>query len=191
MRVRTRFAPSPTGLLHIGGLRTALFSWAFAKQHGDVTESPARFDMNKLKWVNQQHIKHTPVATLAKCVLPHPNVERIIELIRPRCTTLTELREGVAPFVQRLRPSLGDLEKHYFPNQHLLSEFASNAPAVWSAACIDKTIRELCEAHSIKIAQLAMPLRLAVCRTTQTPSIGAVLELIGRDETIARLNTTF
>ena len=34
MKVRTRFAPSPTGLLHIGGLRTALFSWAFAKQHG-------------------------------------------------------------------------------------------------------------------------------------------------------------
>ncbi len=34
MRVRTRFAPSPTGFLHIGGARTALFSWAFAKKHG-------------------------------------------------------------------------------------------------------------------------------------------------------------
>ncbi|MDP1766987.1 MAG: glutamate--tRNA ligase [Methylotenera sp.] len=34
MIVRTRFAPSPTGFLHIGGARTALFSWAFAKKHG-------------------------------------------------------------------------------------------------------------------------------------------------------------
>lgn len=34
MTVRTRFAPSPTGFLHIGGARTALFSWAFAKKHG-------------------------------------------------------------------------------------------------------------------------------------------------------------
>ena len=34
MTVRTRFAPSPTGFLHIGGARTALFSWAFAKRHG-------------------------------------------------------------------------------------------------------------------------------------------------------------
>ncbi len=34
MIVRTRFAPSPTGFLHIGGARTALFSWAFAKRHG-------------------------------------------------------------------------------------------------------------------------------------------------------------
>jgi glutamyl-tRNA synthetase len=34
MKVRTRFAPSPTGYLHIGGARTALFSWLFARRHG-------------------------------------------------------------------------------------------------------------------------------------------------------------
>ena len=34
MMVRTRFAPSPTGYLHIGGARTALFSWAYARKHG-------------------------------------------------------------------------------------------------------------------------------------------------------------
>ena len=33
LMVRTRFAPSPTGFLHIGGARTALFCWAFAKQN--------------------------------------------------------------------------------------------------------------------------------------------------------------
>jgi glutamyl-tRNA synthetase len=36
MTVRTRFAPSPTGYLHIGGARTALFSWAYARKHGGV-----------------------------------------------------------------------------------------------------------------------------------------------------------
>jgi len=36
MTVRTRFAPSPTGFLHIGGLRTALFSWLYARRHGGV-----------------------------------------------------------------------------------------------------------------------------------------------------------
>lgn len=34
MTVRTRFAPSPTGFLHIGGARTALFSWLYARKHG-------------------------------------------------------------------------------------------------------------------------------------------------------------
>ena len=32
--IKTRFAPSPTGYLHIGGARTALFSWAYARRHG-------------------------------------------------------------------------------------------------------------------------------------------------------------
>src|SRR5207245_10438505 len=32
--VRTRFAPSPTGYLHIGGVRTALFNWLFTRHHG-------------------------------------------------------------------------------------------------------------------------------------------------------------
>src|SRR4030081_3995484 len=34
LMVRTRFAPSPTGYLHIGGVRTALFNWLFARKHG-------------------------------------------------------------------------------------------------------------------------------------------------------------
>ena len=34
MSVRTRFAPSPTGYLHIGGVRTALFNWLLARHHG-------------------------------------------------------------------------------------------------------------------------------------------------------------
>src|SRR5690606_32966600 len=34
MKVRTRFAPSPTGYLHIGGARTALFCWLYARHHG-------------------------------------------------------------------------------------------------------------------------------------------------------------
>ncbi|MDO4231702.1 MAG: glutamate--tRNA ligase family protein, partial [Lautropia sp.] len=33
-RVRTRFAPSPTGFLHIGGVRTALYAWAYARHFG-------------------------------------------------------------------------------------------------------------------------------------------------------------
>src|SRR3954470_6734018 len=34
LMIRTRFAPSPTGMLHLGGARTAIFNWAYARRHG-------------------------------------------------------------------------------------------------------------------------------------------------------------
>ena len=64
MSVRVRFAPSPTGELHVGNARTALFNWLFARQHGgvfvlriedtDVERSEARFEeqlMEDLRWL--------------------------------------------------------------------------------------------------------------------------------------------
>src|ERR1051325_5183869 len=63
-KVRVRFAPSPTGQLHIGNVRTALFNWLFARQQGgtfilriedtDLERSEARYEtqlMEDLKWL--------------------------------------------------------------------------------------------------------------------------------------------
>src|SRR3954453_4510164 len=63
-KVRVRFAPSPTGQLHIGNVRTALFNWLFARQKGgtfilriedtDVERSEARYEtqlLEDLKWL--------------------------------------------------------------------------------------------------------------------------------------------
>jgi glutamyl-tRNA synthetase len=62
--VRTRFAPSPTGYLHIGGARTALFSWAYARKHGGKfilriedtdlersTESSVQTILDSMRWL--------------------------------------------------------------------------------------------------------------------------------------------
>jgi glutamyl-tRNA synthetase len=62
--IRTRFAPSPTGYLHIGGARTALFSWAYARNHGGQfilriedtdlersTEASVRAILDAMRWL--------------------------------------------------------------------------------------------------------------------------------------------
>jgi glutamyl-tRNA synthetase len=62
--IKTRFAPSPTGYLHIGGARTALFSWAYARRHGGKfvlriedtdlersTESSVQAILDGMKWL--------------------------------------------------------------------------------------------------------------------------------------------
>ena len=66
--VRTRFAPSPTGFLHIGGARTALFAWAYARRHGgqfilrvedtDVTRSTpeaVQAILDGMRWLGLAH----------------------------------------------------------------------------------------------------------------------------------------
>lgn len=66
-QVRVRFAPSPTGFLHVGGLRTALFNWLFARKHGGVfilrledtdqkryTPGGVRAIMDGLRWLGLQ-----------------------------------------------------------------------------------------------------------------------------------------
>ncbi len=68
MTVVTRFAPSPTGFLHIGGARTALFNWLFAKHHGGKyllriedtdrarsTEPAIAAILDGLGWLGLQH----------------------------------------------------------------------------------------------------------------------------------------
>jgi glutamyl-tRNA synthetase len=68
MTVRTRFAPSPTGLLHIGGVRTALFCWLYARRHHGVfvlriedtdrersTDDAIHVILDGMKWVGLSH----------------------------------------------------------------------------------------------------------------------------------------
>jgi len=67
-KVITRFAPSPTGFLHIGGARTALFNWLFARHHGGefllriedtdrkrLTEGAVQAIHDGLKWLGLDH----------------------------------------------------------------------------------------------------------------------------------------
>lgn len=68
MTVRTRFAPSPTGFLHLGGARTALYSWAYARHHGGKfilriedtdlersTDEAVQAIIDGMKWLNLAH----------------------------------------------------------------------------------------------------------------------------------------
>ncbi len=67
MSVRTRFAPSPTGLLHVGGVRTALFCWLYARRHGGKfilrvedtdrersTDEAVRVILDGMKWLGPE-----------------------------------------------------------------------------------------------------------------------------------------
>ena len=60
----------------------------------------------------------------------------------------------------------------------------------WNAEAIHELFKPFCADEGIKMGLLGMPLRVAVCGTAQTPSVDAVLALIGRDAVLARLRAS-
>ena len=89
--VRTRFAPSPTGYLHIGGARTALFNWLFARHHGGTfilrvedtdearnTEAARAAILDGLRWLGIDWDEGPEVEDLDAC-----NNQRRLQLSSP------------------------------------------------------------------------------------------------------------
>ena len=58
----------------------------------------------------------------------------------------------------------------------------------WSRAKINEAVKGVVAEHKLKMPQLAMPLRVMVTGGAQTPSIDATLELIGREQVLARMS---
>ena len=72
----------------------------------------------------------------------------------------------------------------------LLADFAAQARALpeWNAEGIDALIKALLATHGVKMPKLGIPLRLVVTGQKQTPSIGHVLAILGRDLVLERLS---
>jgi len=118
-------------------------------------------------------------------------LEPIITLLKDRARTLNELADEAMLFY--LEPHIPpDLLRQHLTGKSLdaVREFAKAAETIpWSRTAIAALNKQLITDFSIKMPLLAVPLRVAVTGRTQTPSIDAVLELIGRDTVLRRLRT--
>ncbi len=160
--------------------------------------SAAQFDEVKLRWVNAQHMKTTDDDTLASLVLVHLNklgvasderLPRICGLFKDRCDTTVVLADWVAKFYADITPNAEEVAQHVTeavkPALALLVEKLS--VCVWDKASISAAIKEVLLASAIKMPLLAMPVRVLVMGTSQTPSLDAVLELCEREKVLERL----
>jgi glutamyl-tRNA synthetase len=77
------------------------------------------------------------------------------------------------------------------PSLVAVRAFAARASTVdWARTALNALIKQLVAEYSLKMPQVAVPLRVALTGRTQTPSIDVVLELFGRDATLARIEAT-
>jgi glutamyl-tRNA synthetase len=167
----------------------------------NINRSPAKFDPTKLDWVNQQYLKTADDARIAELVAPFlrqrdcdpdngPDLARVVALLKERASTLVELADAAVLFYRTLHPSEELRQKHYSAAvgpalQALRSQLGE---IDWSREAIGQAVKQTISEFGLKMPKLAMPLRVMVTGEPQTPSIDATLELIGREEVLARID---
>jgi glutamyl-tRNA synthetase len=161
-------------------------------------KSAAQFDEAKLRWVNAQHMKAMPDAELAmrveaqlqkRGVHADSRLPDICALFKDRCDTTVVLADWAAKFYQPVQPNPEELAKHVTegvrPAVGMLARMLEGCP--WDKAAIAEAVKEVLRATGMKMPQLAMPVRVLVMGTAQTPSLDAVLALCERATVLERL----
>jgi len=162
-------------------------------------KSAGQFDEAKLRWVNAQHMKSMPDDQLAMLVVEQLNkrgithderLPRICGLFKDRCDTTVVLADWASRFYLPVQPSAEDLAKHITEGvRPAISMLAKMLEGVaWDKAAITESLKEVLRATGLKMPQLAMPVRVLVLGTPQTPSLDAVLELVPREIVLQRLS---
>ncbi len=160
--------------------------------------SAAQFDDAKLRWVNAQHLKASDDSQLAlwvaeilskRGVQTDTRLAAICGLFKDRCDTLCVLADWVAVFYGDVSPKADEKAQHVTdaikPALALLVE--KLAQCEWDKAAIAAVLKEVLAAQGLKMPQLAMPVRVLVMGTAQTPSLDAVLALCEKQKVLERL----
>jgi glutamyl-tRNA synthetase len=168
----------------------------------DVNKSASAFNVEKLTWLNQQHMMRAPVGRIVPVLRwqlsregiradDDAQLEQIVISQRERAKTLREMAVNSMFFFRA--PAAYDekaVRKHVTAEVlALLAEALGELErlAHWSAPAIHETINNLAVTKGVSLGKLAQPIRLAVCGGTVSPPIDATLVILGKAESLARL----
>jgi glutamyl-tRNA synthetase len=162
---------------------------------GHVSHSPAKFDPDKALWMNQQYIRNADDVRLASLLRSFlettsgPPLEKVVSLLKERANSLRHLAESAHLFYAYEKPADAKVvelvNERTRPALRMLA--AKLADSAWERKALGAAVSEVLKSSGLKMPELAMPVRLLVTGRTQTPSLDAVLELLGRETVLARL----
>jgi glutamyl-tRNA synthetase len=183
-----------------------IFSVPELIQHFDIhniNRAPAAFNPEKLLWLNHHYIKSSDPALLVDELEWHlkklgvdssrgPALVEVIKAQAERTKTLLEMAE-------RSRYLFEDV--HFYETavkEHLNKDSLPVLTAIiaglselstWSREAIHGVITQTAETLGLKLGKIAQPIRVAVTGNTISPPVDITLELLGREQTLARLKT--
>jgi len=179
-----------------------VFSMAQLIEFFDLTQvgkAAARFDQNKLDWLNAHYLREGSPESLVDAVTPllgvdlsnGPALTSVIASLQERSKNLIELADGARFFYQ---PPISYDEKAVKKNFKdgtwpLLEAFVEQAEVLsaWSGEAAHELIASICEKAEMNMGKLAQPIRILVAGVPVSPPIDLTLELLGKDESLARI----
>ncbi len=164
-----------------------------------VGKSASRFDTKKLLNLNGHHIREADNARLAQLVADELGaeadvalLEQAMDVLKPRAKDVHELSDG-ARFLFAKRPlemtekAAKLLDEDGRARLCQVSE-ALKAENNWTIEALEATTKALAERLELGLGKLAQPMRAALTGTTTSPGIFDVLVLLGREESLARID---
>jgi len=169
-----------------------------------VGRAAARFDFAKLDSLNAHYIRETPDAELAGLAAPFLDpppdaagralLAKAMPELKPRAKTLKELAAKARIFLTRrpiaIEPDAQKLldaaAKSRLKDLHAALTLSVNGPQ-WSAQHLEAFVKTYCETAQLKLGDLAQPLRAALTGSKASPGIFAVMDVLGRAESLGRL----
>ena len=168
----------------------------------DVNKSASAFDVEKLTWLNQQHMMRAPPARMVPVLRAQleregidaeddAKLEQIVVAQRERTKTIREMAVASVFFFRR--PAGYDekaVRKHVTPElRNLLGGLERKLAQLtdWSAPGIHALINAHAMESHVPLGKIAQPTRLAVCGGTVSPPIDATLAILGKEESLTRL----
>ncbi|MFO7817751.1 MAG: glutamate--tRNA ligase [Thermodesulfobacteriota bacterium] len=161
------------------------------------------FDLEKLKWLNSHYIKQGDIPRLAGILAEHlldmghetdsGYLEKIIPLLQPRAKTMLEMAEMAEFFVYQSSELPYDpkaTEKFLTPeNKNYLLELADglNSLTEFNQKNQEKFVQDFLEEKQIKFKNVAQPLRVAITGKTFSPGLFETMQVMGKEETVARI----
>lgn len=164
-----------------------------------VGKAAARFDQNKLDWLNAHYLRcATPESLVTEVrkrldvdVSGGPDMSRVIQLLQERSKNLIELTEGARFFYVTPVEYVEKAVKKNFRETTwpLLNVFVKRAEVTkeWTAKSIHALISGICEAEGINMGKLAQPIRILISGGPVSPPIDTTLALLGKDEALQRI----
>jgi glutamyl-tRNA synthetase len=171
-----------------------------------IGRSPSRFDFTKLDNLNAHYLREMADAALVDLIAPRLTaltgggsisagqknlLASAMPALKQRAKTLKDLSESAVFFIKSRPLPLDDgAQKILSPEgRTLLAELAIKLKGltVFSASEIEEAARQLATDHGLKLGQTAQPLRAALSGSNVSPPIFEVAALLGRDETVGRI----